>query len=63
VKIGYEEGALREKVKAAGGVWSREKKVWLVRGHAVRRLELEGRVVGWVDPASISTDRCRYLFV
>ncbi|HUP49359.1 MAG TPA: hypothetical protein VNA04_11270 [Thermoanaerobaculia bacterium] len=35
VKVGYEEAALREQVKAAGGRWNREKKVWLVTGAGV----------------------------
>ena len=50
VKIGYEEGALREKVKAAGGRWNATKKLWLVTGAEVRRLSLEDRVVAWLDP-------------
>jgi hypothetical protein len=50
VKIGYEEAALREKVKAAGGRWNSERKVWLVTGADVRRLQLEDRVVAWLEP-------------
>lgn len=50
VKIGYEEAALREKVKAAGGRWNGMKKVWLMTGFEVRRLELEDRVVAWLEP-------------
>jgi hypothetical protein len=50
VKIGYEESSLREKIKEAGGRWSGEKKVWLMTGVAVRRLQLEDRVVAWLDP-------------
>ena len=54
LKIGYEEGALREKVKIAGGRWVPEKKLWLLAPAAVRRLGLEDRVVAWLeDPSDI----------
>ena len=51
VKIGYEEGELREKIKAAGGRWNAAKKVWAMAGVEMRRLGLEERVVGWLEPA------------
>ena len=51
VKIGYEEGELREKIKAAGGRWNAAKKVWAMAGVDMRRLGLEERVVGWLEPA------------
>lgn len=50
LKIGFEETALREKVKTAGARWNSERKLWMVTGAVVRRLVLEARVVGWLDP-------------
>jgi hypothetical protein len=41
---------LRENVRAAGGRWNSEKKVWLVAGADVRRLQLGNRVVTWLEP-------------
>jgi hypothetical protein len=49
VRIGYEEAGLREKIKAAGGRWNGEKRLWLVAGAAVRKIGLQDRVVGWLD--------------
>ncbi len=49
VKIGYDEVVLREQVKQAGGSWNRERKLWMMRGDAVRRLSLEARVAGWIE--------------
>lgn len=50
VKIGYEETSLRESIKAAGGRWNTEKKAWVLRGAAVRKLALESRVIAWLEP-------------
>lgn len=52
VKIAFDEVALRERVKAAGARWNRDRKVWMTTGDVVRRLGLEGRIVNWVDPDS-----------
>ncbi len=49
VKIGYDEWKLRDKVKAAGGRWNSEKKMWLLPGTIVRRLGLEGRIAEWME--------------
>ncbi len=49
VKIGYDEVALREQVKQAGGSWSPERRVWTMRAEVVRRLGLEARVAGWLE--------------
>ena len=49
VKIGFDETALRESVKSAGGRWNATKKVWILPGPAVRSLRLQDRVVGWLD--------------
>lgn len=49
MKIGYEEGELREKIKAAGGRWNAAKKVWVMSGLEMRRLGLEERVIGWLE--------------
>lgn len=31
VRIGYEEGPLRELVKSAGGLWQQDRKLWRLR--------------------------------
>ncbi|HSP17278.1 MAG TPA: hypothetical protein VLV78_21220 [Thermoanaerobaculia bacterium] len=49
VKIGYAESELRKRVRQAGACWNAQRKVWMMRGAAVRRLGLEGRVVGRVE--------------
>ncbi len=51
VKIAYEELELREAIKRAGGTWNADKKAWLLRRDEVRRLHLEPRVTGWLEPA------------
>jgi hypothetical protein len=48
VKIGYEETVLRERIKAAGARWDRERRLWQTTGAVVRRLSLEERVVTWL---------------
>jgi hypothetical protein len=45
LRIGFEEYELREKVKAAGGNWNKEKKVWEIDRRAVNLLGLRERVV------------------
>jgi len=50
VKIPYEETSLRTAVKSAGGRWNAERKAWLVTGTTVRRLQLETRVIAWLEP-------------
>lgn len=50
VKIGFEEASLREKIKSTGARWNRERKVWMTTGQVVRSLELQDRVVGWIEP-------------
>ncbi len=51
VKIAYEELELREAIKRAGGTWHAERKAWLLRSEEVRRLHLETRIAGWLEPA------------
>ncbi|HEX9160132.1 MAG TPA: hypothetical protein VF980_00380 [Thermoanaerobaculia bacterium] len=48
MKIGYEEDALRERIKEAGATWNRGRKLWALR-EAVRRLNLEDRVASWLE--------------
>ena len=50
VKIPYEDIALRTAVKSAGGRWNAERKAWLVSRATVRRLQLEDRVIAWLEP-------------
>ena len=47
VKIGFEETALREKLKAAGARWEPDRRAWKVTGAMIRLLRLEERVVMW----------------
>lgn len=46
LRIRYEEVALRNLVKAAGGRWNREKLVWELSYQQVLRLGLAERIVG-----------------
>ncbi len=49
VKVAWDEVGLRDRMKAAGGRWNAEKKLWVVSGPTVRALMLQERVVGWLD--------------
>lgn len=51
VAVAYDEKALREKLKAAGGRWDPEEKFWKVRFGSIRRdPALVGRIV--TDPTA-----------
>ena len=43
--VAYTEKALRDRLKAAGGRWDPQEKLWLVRYGAVRGTELEERIM------------------
>lgn len=45
VRVAYEETALRQQVKRAGGRWNGERKVWELPYRQVKALSLEKRVV------------------
>lgn len=45
VRIGVDEVELRRQVKAEGGTWDWEHKVWRLKKSAVRKLKLAHRVV------------------
>ena len=45
VRIGYQETLLRQQVKAAGGAWDAQRKLWSLPRTAIRSLDLEERVV------------------
>jgi hypothetical protein len=45
VKIFFREGALREKVKAAGGRWSTAEKLWRLPYETAVSLGLDHRIV------------------
>ncbi len=45
VRIEYSETALRERIKAAGGIWRHRHKLWEVDWKTVRDLGLQARVV------------------
>jgi len=57
VRVGYRELELRERVKAEGGLWRPDLKLWAIRGSAVRRLGLEDRVSLLRTPASSGASR------
>ncbi len=45
VRIDYSETALRERIKAAGGIWRHRHKLWETDWKTVRDLCLEARVI------------------
>jgi len=45
VRIGFVETALREQIKAAGGIWRHKQRLWEVDWKTVRELGLQARVV------------------
>lgn len=45
VRVGYQETQLRRSIKAMGGIWNPEKKIWHVPHTLIRRLGLSDRVV------------------
>jgi len=46
VRVVFAEADLRQRVKAAGGKWNADRKVWEFRFAEVVRLGLEGRIGG-----------------
>ncbi len=44
VRVSFQESELRERVKAAGGRWDRERKAWELRFEHVIRLGLKHRI-------------------
>ena len=45
VKVSLTETALQNRVKGAGGIWNREKRVWEIRYDKAKDLRLESRIV------------------
>ena len=45
IKVRYSEGDIRTKVKAAGGIWNTEKKVWELEYKQVKKLGLIERII------------------
>ena len=45
VRVRFEESELRQRVKAAGGRWSPERRVWVLPLGVARRLHLSDRLV------------------
>lgn len=45
VRIAYGETELRAKVKAAGGLWDPEARLWRLNKHKIRSLGLSKRIV------------------
>lgn len=45
VQVNYREKGLRDKLKAAGGTWNPEEKLWYVAYGAIRGTELEERIM------------------
>jgi hypothetical protein len=46
IAIGYHEADLRQKVKDAGGKWSKSTKTWKIPYKTVRKLGLMKRIIG-----------------
>jgi hypothetical protein len=44
VKVFYRENGLRERIKAAGGRWSKDDKVWMMSYETAVSLDLEHRI-------------------
>ena len=44
VRVGWDELDLRDRVKAAGGRWDRERRLWLLPASQVRLLGLQRRI-------------------
>lgn len=45
IKIGYAEIELRNRVKTAGGIWNRERKVWELSFQEAKALGLKERII------------------
>lgn len=45
VRIAYSEASLRQRIKAAGGIWRPRQRLWEVDWKTVRELGLHGHVV------------------
>lgn len=43
--VAYTEKALRDQLKAVGGRWNPDEKVWLVRYGSIKGTDLEGRIL------------------
>ena len=56
LRVAFAEGAVRHRVKQAGGNWNPERRVWELRYDRVVALGLNNRIVD--EPASTG-DRCR----
>jgi len=57
VRVSYNEQALREQVKAAGGRWDKERRAWELRFEHVARLGLKHRIQFLTDdPARSERD-------
>lgn len=50
VRVSFQESELRERVKAAGGRWDKERKAWELRFERVVRLGLKHRIQFLTDP-------------
>ena len=45
IRVAYDEIELRHRIKAAGGAWNPQRKLWLLSVNAIRSMKLETRVV------------------
>ena len=46
LRVDWRELDLRQRVKAAGGIWDRTNRVWRLSARRVEELRLESRIVG-----------------
>lgn len=51
VRVAYDEVALRQRVKEAGGRWLRDRRLWEISRDEARRLGISGRIVRPVEPS------------
>ncbi|MBI5301178.1 MAG: hypothetical protein HY868_03505 [Chloroflexi bacterium] len=49
IKVNWGEPEIARRVKQAGGQWNAQKKVWELRYDQVVKLELEKRIVGYLN--------------
>ena len=49
VRIHYNEIELRQKVKNAGGVWNKDKRLWKLQLQSVLDLDIEDRIIGRIS--------------
>ncbi len=60
MRVGWQELELRRKVKAAGGKWDPENRVWMLCRERVLSLDLEDRIVEGALKMSVEVEARLY---